>query len=294
MLPGRKTSAQIHHNTKAKLYPDGSRRVTHCSKAIFRDPGFEPADKPLSNPKAEKRTYNTEGESRKDNVRRAVQAVFDIALLNRFGVFLTFTVAPENLRGVDRNDPDSVRKFLCKWLNNRVQMWPDFQYLLIPEHHKDGAIHCHALAAGVPGLVDSGTVYVPGYSKPIRRETAKRKGIPPEQWHTVYNVPSWTLGHSTAIPLYGESAKVANYVVKYITKDASKIFGKFYLAGGHGLVRKPPVELSDVDFNSVDSKAYDVYFGGDCDNPEKYKLSFKYETLYPEEGGDSECMNKSS
>lgn len=276
-VPGRKTGAEIHHNTKTKLYPDGTQKVTYCSRPIFREPGYEEVNKPLRNP-PEKRTYNTEGDSRKDNIRRSVNAVFDIALLNPFDTFLTITIDPKNDLGLDRYDPDACCKVVKKWLNHRVSRWPGFKYLLLPEHHKDGAIHCHALVSGLPSLVDSGTVSVKGCGKPVKLSTALKKGIAPEDCHTVYNLPSWTLGHSTAIRLYGESAKVANYVVKYITKDAAKIFGNFYLAGGHGLVRKPPVKLSDTCFSDIEARTYEV---------KQARLSFKYQTLRPDESEDS-------
>lgn len=269
-VPGRKTDVQIYHNTKTMLYPDGSKKVVHCSKPIFREPHYEKAG-PLWSP-PEKRTYNTDGKSRNDNMRRAVNSAFDIAALNPFEYFLTITIDPKNDLGLDRMDSEAVGKRVKKWLDNRVQSWTEFRYLLLPELHKDGAIHCHALVAGLPSLADSGTVLCPGFNKPVKRATALRHGHDPAELQTVYNVPSWTLGHSSAIRLYGDSSNVAKYVTKYITKDMKKIFGNFYLAGGHGLVRKPPVELSDTSFHDVEARAYEVKQAG---------LSFKYESLPP-------------
>lgn len=256
-VPGRKTNIEVYYNTKTKHYPDGSTKTTISSKPIFREPGYEEIKKPISFPE-EKRSYNTDGNSRNDNLRCAVNSVFDIAALNPFAYFLTVTINPKNDLGFDRTDSEEVGKRVKKWLDNRVQMWLGFLYLLLPELHKDGAIHCHALVAGLPSLVDSGTVICPGFNKPVSCTTARKHGYDPDMFRTVYNVPSWTLGHSTAIALYGDSTNVAKYVTKYITKDAKKIFGNFYLAGGHGLKRKPSFVLSDSIFQDIDARAYDV------------------------------------
>lgn len=265
-VPGRKTNIEVYHNTKTALYPDGSSKTTICSKAIFREHGYEEIKKSISFPE-EKRTYNTDGNPRNDNLRRAVNSAFDIAAMNPFTHFLTVTINPKNDLGLDRTDSEEVGKRVKKWLDNRVQMWPGFLYLLLPELHKKGGIHCHALVAGLPSLVDSGTVICPGFNKPVARATARKHGHDPDTLKTVYNVPSWTLGHSTAIALYGDSTNVAKYVTKYITKDAKKIFGNFYYAGGHGLKRKPPFVLSDSTFQDIDARVFEVKQAG---------LSFKY------------------
>ena len=48
------------------------------------------------------------------------------------------------------------------------------------------------------------------------------------------------------------------YIAKYVTKESEKIYGKFYFAGGHGLIRKPQTICIDVDFERIPGKAYQV------------------------------------
>lgn len=67
--------------------------------------------------------------------------------------------------------------------------------------------------------------------------------------------------------MYGEKEVVSRYITKYITKDCHKIFGSFYLAGGHGLVRTPKIETFDMDFKEVQEKTYTVPAA---------KMGFKY------------------
>lgn len=268
-IPGRKSEAIVCHNTKIKLYPDGTERIVCCNRPIFRESGYEPISHSHFPSKPKK--YNMDNPTRSDSLKRSKERAFDIAALSPFDGFLTITIGPDNLRGIDRNDPKQVRKFVSKYCDNLVQRY-GFSYLLLPEKHTKGGIHCHALVSGIPrsSLLDSGTVLPPGYKKPIKRETAIRKGIPLEDCKTVYNVSSWCLGFSDFVFLEGDSVNVAKYITKYITKDSRKIFGNYYLAGGKGLVRKPPFVLTDMNFDSIEERAYAVEQAG---------LSFKYQTI---------------
>lgn len=265
-IPGRKSESLVCHNTKVKLYPDGTEKIICCNRPIFRESGYEPVSQShfISKPQ----NYNMDNPTRSDSLKRAKESVFDISALNEFEYFVTFTVSPENLLCINRYDPVQLKNYICKWFDNQVQR-NGIRHVTAPENHEDCAIHLHGLISGI-SVVDSGTVLAPGYKKPIKRETAIRKGIPLEDCKTVYNVPSWRLGWSTAIALYGDSTNVAKYMTKYITKDLKKIFGKFYYSGGKGLVRKPPFVLTDMNFDSIEERAYAVEQAG---------LSFKYQTI---------------
>lgn len=266
-VPGRKDRNEVMHNTKIMRYPDGSSKVVCCSKPIFREPGYESAEAPLWKPAnhQEKRSYNMDNPTRSDSLRRSRQSVYDIAFLNSFSHFVTLTIAPENCIGIDRNDPVQVGRYVDRFFRNQAYRH-GVSYLLVPEPHKDCAIHIHGFVSGFD-VVNSGTVKAPGYSKPIRLDTALKKGFSPDDLHTVYNIPAWTLGFSTAIEPYGVYEYAVRYLLEYVTKDSKKIFGKFYFSGGKGLIRKPPMRLTDLDFSSVNAPSYDVEQAG---------LSFKY------------------
>ena len=237
--------SEFLHNTKAKMYPDGSREITVCNRAIFRDSGWEELEKkpeqiilsrliPSSKPKS------MANDMRGDSIRRAINAIIDIVRMNPglFTHFITWTLDKEK---IDRYDPKEVSKKLLKFLNNMVSRY-GFHYLIIAEYHKDGAIHMHGLISGNIRLIDSGH---------------KTKSKDSEESKTIYNMPQWTLGYSTAIELTGDIMRTARYITKYITKDTQKIFGKLYYAGGKSLVRKPPVDLYDTDYSQIESKEYE-------------------------------------
>lgn len=186
------------------------------------------------------------------SVRRARKAVRDIARSNDWAYFVTLTLSPDR---VDRYDFAAIWKHLRHWLGNCVRR-KGLAYLLVPEHHKDGAIHFHGFFNDALEAVDSGTMSVPGRKAPVKvRSEAQRAAFERMGGHTVYNLPDWGWGFSTAIQLYGERDAAISYVCKYIGKEMGgpdsqlgipeKIGGRWYYSGG--ALERPAVEWFDVD-----------------------------------------------
>ena len=160
--------------------------------------------------------------------RRARVAVRDLGLCNDWAFFVTLTLDPAR---VNRYDPGEVLRKLNRWLDNNVRR-KGLAYVLVPEHHKDGAIHFHGFFNDALEAVDSGH---------------RDKG-----GHPVYNLPEWGWGFSTAIRLYGEKAAAVGYCCKYIAKQQDKIGGRWYYSGG--ALRRPEVEWCDVDFDGLSAQ----------------------------------------
>jgi hypothetical protein len=186
---------------------------------------------------------NMKNKTRDDNLRRAKASVFDIASINEFTHFITWTLDKNE---IDRYNSKEISKKLKIFLNH-MKTRNNMTYLVVPEHHKDGAIHMHGLIKGNIKLENSG----------LKTKDDK----------IIYNMPQWSLGYSTAIEITGDKERVSKYILKYISKDFNKIFGAFYYAGGKGLKRKPPVKLYHMDYNSVNTKEYII---------KKAKIGFKY------------------
>lgn len=187
------------------------------------------------------------------SVRRARKAVQDLARSNEWAYFVTLTL---DAAKVDRYDPVEVLRHLRHWLGNNVRR-KGLRYVLVPEHHKDGALHFHGLFNDALEAVDSGTVSVPGRKAPVKvRSEAHRAELEAQGGHPVYNLPGWGWGFSTAIQLYGEKDAAIAYVCKYIGKEMvspsggqfgtpSKVGGRWYYSGGD--LQRPSVEWFDVD-----------------------------------------------
>lgn len=144
--------------------------------------------------------------------RRARKQLFELCACNDFDLFFTLTL---NKELIDRYDYKAAVKKLGQWLDNRVRR-NGLRYVAVPELHKDGAVHFHGLCnSEAVRLVDSG-------------KTDKKSG------QTIYNLPGWHLGFTTAIRLYGSRDAAAHYVAKYVTKQAQggTIGGRYYYHGG--------------------------------------------------------------
>lgn len=242
----RKTIADISHNTRVKTYPDGSQVVTVSDKPIFREPGWEIAGKwdKDARPKAEARDGTEEDRERAR--RRARAAVSDLGRANDFKLFVTLTLDAER---IDRYDEAITDKQLRRWLSHQVQR-RGLVYVLVPERHQDGALHFHGLFNDVLTRTDSGTIKRRGHKKPQRPRSAKERAAwIAEGGQIVYNLPSWTLGFTTALELIGDYRKTVAYVCKYIGKDSQKVGGRWYFSGGS--LRRPEAAYTDTDYAAM-------------------------------------------
>lgn len=258
------------YNVKVEQFPHFY-RVTACTDrkfAFWRDrPIAEPTDEELQ---------AVTGESRLCAATRAKRRVFDLINLNDWDWFVTLTVSGDLC---DRYDAQQISRKLSVYLRNQVQR-SGIAYLLIPEAHKDGAYHAHALIRGDLKVVESGTVTWQGQKKPVKIATARRMGVKSEYLQPVYNVPGWRLGYSTAIKTYGDGQQLAYYVGKYITKGNDKIFGRYYWHS-QNLKQWPEVYFGrSPDFTAMPGVEYKSPVGN-----EKYKLLIVKDV----EGNDTLC-----
>ena len=180
------------------------------------------------------------------SMRRAAAQMRDICLSTPFRYFVTLTLDPAK---IDRHDMEALTKVLNRWADNRVRR-NGLAYVLAPERHKDGAIHLHGFITESIALSDSGTLKLPGAKRPQRPRSAKQRA----DWiaagaKIVYNIPGWTLGFSTAIPLDGSYEAAVGYCCKYVRKAPEKIGGRWFYRGGK--LGSPEVSFADVDVREL-------------------------------------------
>lgn len=272
IIPFRVVENEIKKNAKIKIYPDGQRCKIICwDKPMYTPVGYEKAEinyfnrleeekssVPLNDvavlpdlfsmveDKSAEKNKSASGEKNiKDAMKRAKDKIFEIAMANKWEWMITLTLDQEK---IDRYDKTEVLKVISKWFDNQVQR-RKLKYLIVPEYHKDKAIHFHGLVSGQLDFEFSKTYKIKGVKQPVKINTLTRRGLTVDNVDVkeVYNVNNFPYGFSTALPLDGNTERVAMYMTKYITKDLQKIFGSYYKAGGK-IKRELDFVLMDVDF----------------------------------------------
>lgn len=159
------------------------------------------------------------------SLRRSKTAVKDIIICNSFDYFCTFTF---DKRKHDRYDVNHCKLVMSMWLNRQRKHSPALKYLVVPELHKDGALHFHALFADYHGKL-----------KELPHKT--------QYGRSVYNISSWRAGRiSSAVPIDGNNAAIAEYMLKqYLIKDMPTFSGSKRYWCSQGL-KRPQTHVNGV------------------------------------------------
>lgn len=232
-----------------------------ASKPIFRDSdGWEKSGDIMPGEKAPKKERAEAGTPADDGraLRRASAAVRRLTHCADMKYFVTLTLDKDK---VNRYDAGQIIKKLSTWADNQVRR-KGLCYILVPERHKDGAIHFHGFINGALPVVDSGTISRKGHKKPQKPRSERQRA----QWlseggQVVYNLPAWPLGFSTAIELYGDRDRAISYTVKYLVKDmetGGKVGGRWYYHGGK--FAEPQVMYTDVFTQDIVSESDNSYY----------------------------------
>ena len=181
-------------------------------------------------------SINEGGRVRKDkpvvadsSIMRSRQAIEDIVICNEFDYFCTFTFDPKKH---DRYDIIRCQRFMNNWIRNcKNRHSPGLKYLIVPELHKDKAIHFHAL------IKDFNGTFKPSKVKQNGRD--------------VLNIRNWRAGFSTAVKIDNIEA-VSRYIRKYITKDMILLPGRKRYYCSNNLIR--PKKSTNVSLKSFLSR----------------------------------------
>lgn len=273
------------YNTKISIYPGGYTKTVYSSGWPFKiripktsvGSGKQKMQLDLSFMRPSERDKYLR-EKQRENDKRACRKIEDIVMLNpdlRYFVSLTF-----NLDKVDSHDKELVKKVFEKWLKDMV-CDKGLKYIFVPEYHPkagDNKIHFHGMINDVLKMVDSHTRKVRGFEKPVRltkigKWLRKGKITEDDILCTVYNMPEWTFGFSTAMELEKNQGSVVCYITKYIQKDVegkNRIFGKRYWSS-RNISTLPIVKLENIssdEFEALPLKRYDSRYDN---NSYKYK-----------------------
>ena len=270
---------RIHGNglVEIRLY-EKSVEVGKVSKPKKRKQAYEKQDNPFEGVlKMQKeadadgwaKEYERDAISVAKSVKRTKDAIFDYSNAVEWEWFCTFTLDGEK---VDRKDYDAVVSKMSRWLSNmRLRYCPDMQYVLVPERHEDGSWHFHGVFRNCDGL---NFVHAKNLQKTYKGSANKyymqdlvRKG---EQ---VYDMERFKLGFTDCTRVR-DTKKVANYILKYITKDMviDTPNKKRYWCSRNLPKPEESVELVELEFES-----YRDYTFAKCieKNPETYCNTFE-------------------
>ena len=161
---------------------------------------------------------------------RSRSMVLQYALCNQWEYFITITVDPNRF---DRWDLDAIYKYLSQWFRDyRKKYGVEMAYLLVPEHHKDGAWHFHGLVRGI--RPEHLSAFIPG----IHPQKLIDNG------YINFGLLGATIGYVSLSKLTNPVG-AAFYICKYITKEhAHDAFYQHLYYHSQGLSKARPV--SDV------------------------------------------------
>lgn len=124
-----------------------------------------------------------------------------LILANDFVWWATLTYDPKKVNSLNHAEAIQYAK---TWLKKMIRTYGAFDYLLIPEKHKSGAIHFHGVF---------------GKSKLNFSEAVNPKGQPMKRkGEQVFHLDDWTAGFSDCEKIR-DKIKTSSYMTKYITKD---------------------------------------------------------------------------
>lgn len=187
------------------------------------------------------REVETSDKAQEERTRQQIYAIRrrikGYALSNNFRWFVTLTFSPER---VDSFDYETAKNTLLKWCRRIRDRYKRFDYLMIPELHKSGAVHFHGLLGDVPArFVEAAN---PKTGKAIIRHGRK-----------VYNLMEWEYGFSDCEEIESPE-KAASYITKYVTTALltdKKMYNKKRYFNSQGL-SKPVVTFGMSDNSELD------------------------------------------
>ena len=178
--------------------------------------GSDTFERMLKNLERKQEREKNKGDYKKmiESLIRSKRMVFEYSFSNDWDYFATFTIDPQKF---DRHNLNEYHNKFSHWLRNyfRRKYGENVQYICIPEQHKDGAWHEHALIKGISKqhlelfkLEDD----LPKYIKDKLKAGEE-----------IYNCPMYMkkFGWCTFEPVRNSEA-CAKYITKYITKDMLK------------------------------------------------------------------------
>ena len=201
----------------AKIYPDSIKIIKYHRPIVF--PNFSESSEYSTSAILMNEENSEENDYLQKSINRTKTKISDYVLCNNFSHFATFTFDPKNSKvksEENRHDFQKMSSLLKNWLkteqlNHFRRHGRKFRYLIVPERHKNGAWHFHALLEGykneTEGFYTRKNKYITVSELKKTKKDKNRKFI-----------TRYTLGRSEIAPIK-DKTKMSSYIKKYITKE---------------------------------------------------------------------------
>ena len=198
----------------AKIYPDSIKIIKYHRPIVFTN---------FSNRGTSAILVNEENAEEQDYLQKSINRtktkISDYVLCNNFTHFATFTFDPKNSKvngEENRKDFKKMSSLLKNWLkteqlNHFRHHGHKFKYLIVPERHKNGAWHFHALLENYKN--ETANFYTRKNNYITVSELKSKKKDKNRKFITRYK-----LGRSEIAPIK-DKTKMSSYIKKYITKE---------------------------------------------------------------------------
>lgn len=198
----------------AKIYPDSIKIIKYHRPIVFTN---------FSNRGTSAILVNEENSEEQDYLQKSINRtktkISDYVLCNNFTHFATFTFDPKNPKVKNENNRHDFQKMsslLKNWLkteqlNHFRHHGHKFKYLIVPERHKNGAWHFHALLENYKNETEN---FYTRKNKYITVSELKSKKKDKNRKFIV----RYKLGRSEIAPIK-DKTKMSSYIKKYITKE---------------------------------------------------------------------------
>ena len=236
----------------AKVYPDFVKIVKYNRPIVFTNFLDRGSSAFLT---------NEENDEEKDylekSINRTKTRISDYVLCNNFTHFVTFTFDPKNSKvktEENRKDLLKMSKLLMTWINSEQinhfrRHGQRFKYLIVPERHKNGAWHFHAIFEDYKNEIED--FYSPK-NKYLTVDEIRSKNKKPKNQRGF--LPRYTLGRSEIAPIK-DKTKMSSYIKKYITKELiTEKFKKRYWCSKN--LKSPEVIENIVESSTIIPKKY--------------------------------------
>lgn len=244
----------IHDYTK--FYPDRA-KVIKYKRPIVK----EWTRLPHSGSGIEHDEDSRKEDNLKKSINRTKTTISDYVLCNDFNIFATFTFDPKIITEQKRHDFEYCSNLLSEWLrveqqNHQRNHKSKFRYLVVPEKHKNGAWHFHALIAD--------------YKNPIakfKEQSNKYFSIRTDKnLNKSYFFKRYNLGRNE-FQIIKSKDRMASYIKKYITKSLLQYAGKKRYWSSRNL-KKPAIFYNIFKYDKIS----DINITYDCDFYTIYEL----------------------